>query len=830
MKKLLIVDGNSILNRAFYGIRPLTTKDGVPTNAVYGFVNILKKHLDALSPDYLACAFDLRAPTFRHKMYDGYKATRKGMPEELAEQLPIAKQAAEYMGFKVMSCEGWEADDILGTLAGMGDASGNIHSYILTGDRDSLQLITDTTSVVLVKTKEDIVYTPEKFGEEYGITPDQFVHVKALMGDTSDNIPGVAGIGEKTALKLISAAGSLDGLYADEKLGGAGKSASEKLRAGKENAYMSYDLAKISREAPVGVEIDDLEAKADNKALAELFIRLEFSALLKRFSLEEEQNPAVEMALPVISEGGVAALNREKMIAVSVKGNRLWATDGEKRVECNIADAGELLCGGVICHDYKKLCVACAPFNVEPKCIFDTMTAAYLLSPGESSYPISKIALRYLSVTVSDEGEEWYSHSLYDVLYSEIEKEGMKELLYNIEIPLSPVLASMEMLGFRLDANGLHNYIGELTALMRETEQRIYMLAGREFNINSPKQLGEVLFEEMGLPALKKTKTGYATDAETLSKLRAGNPIVEDILFYRQVAKLVGTYGENLIALCDDNGRIHTSFNQTGTATGRLSSVDPNLQNIPVRGELGRELRKFFVPENSDYVLLDADYSQIELRLLAEISGDENMREAFLSGEDIHRSTASKVFRVPLEMVTPQLRSRAKAVNFGIVYGIGDFSLAQDIGVSRKAAREYIDSYLATYTKVGEYLNNTKAEAREKGYTVTMFGRRRPIPELSAKNKNLQAFGERVAMNSPIQGSAADIIKIAMIGVYNALRESGIDARLILQVHDELIIECNKNCVEEASRILRDQMEGAVKTAVPLTAEVTVGDNWLDAK
>lgn len=828
MKKLLIVDGNSILNRAFYGIRPLTTKEGIPTNAVYGFVNILKKHIDALSPDYLACAFDMKAPTFRHKMYDGYKANRKGMPDELAEQLPIAKDAAKYMGFKVLTCEGWEADDILGTLAGMGDKEADIHSYILTGDRDSLQLITETTSVVLVKTKEDIVYTPELFSQEYGITPEQFVYVKALMGDTSDNIPGVMGIGEKTALKLISSAGDLNGLYADENLGGAGKSAKEKLLAGKDSAYMSYDLAKISREAPVGIELGELEAVPDNKALSELFVRLEFSALLKRFGLEEENTPSPEIEMPQLSEADIEALGDE--VAVAVNGEKIIATDGKIRICVDIEAARPVLEKGVICHDYKKLCIACAPHGIEPKCVFDTMTAAYLLSPGESSYPVSKLALRYLSATANEEGEEWFCHLMYPIILDELEKEGMTKLLYEIEIPLSPVLASMEVLGFRLDSDGLHSYMESLKALMHETEQRIYMLAGKEFNLNSPKQLGEVLFEEMGLPALKKTKTGYATDAETLSKLKAGNPIVEDILFYRQVAKLVGTYGDNLIALCDENGRIHTSFNQTGTATGRLSSVDPNLQNIPVKTELGRELRKFFVAENSDYVLLDADYSQIELRLLAEISGDETMREAFISGEDIHASTASKVFRVPLESVTKQLRSRAKAVNFGIVYGIGDFSLAQDIGVSRKAAREYIDNYLATYTKVDQYLNKTKAEAREMGYTVTMFGRRRPIPELSAKNKNLQAFGERVAMNSPIQGSAADIIKIAMINVYNALRTAGIDAKLILQVHDELIIECHKDCVAKASEILRECMENAVETTVPLTAEVSVGSNWLDAK
>lgn len=830
MKKLLIVDGNSILNRAFYGVRPLNTKDGLPTNAVYGFVNILKKHIDAISPDYMACAFDLRAPTFRHKMYDQYKANRKGMPDELAAQLPYAKEVAAALGFKVITCEGWEADDILGTLAFMGDSSGEVYSYVLTGDRDSLQLITDTTSVVLVKTKEDIVYNPEVFSAEYGITPEQFVHVKALMGDSSDNIPGVMGIGEKTALKLIAATGSLDGLYEDENLGGAGKSAKEKLINGKNDAYMSYDLAKISREAPLGIELAELGNTPDNKALGDLFVRLEFSALLKRFGVDgtSEEAEAVEVTVPDFSDCSVGDL--KSPVAVSYADGKLCLCDGEKRICADVEEVKDILQSGVICHDFKKLYKELSDYNIDVECIFDTMTAAYLLSPGESSYPVSKLALRYLSVPNCDGGEEWYVYKLYEVLSEELDKEGMTKLLHEIEIPLSPVLASMEMLGFRLDADGLHKYISELKALMNETEQRIYAMAGKEFNLNSPKQLGEVLFVDMGLPVLKKTKTGYATDAETLSKLKNSSPVVEDILFYRQIAKLVGTYGENLIALCDEKGRIHTSFNQTGTATGRLSSVDPNLQNIPVRGELGRELRKFFVPENDDYVLLDADYSQIELRLLAEISEDEHMREAFLSGEDIHASTASKVFNVPIEMVNSQLRSRAKAVNFGIVYGIGDFSLAQDIGVSRKAAREYIDNYLATYTKVDSYLNNTIADAREKGYTTTMFGRRRPIPELAAKNKNMQAFGERVAMNSPIQGSAADIIKIAMIGVHRALGESGIDAKLILQVHDELIIECNKNCVEEASRILRSEMENAVKTTVPLTAEVSVGDNWLDAK
>ena len=823
MKKLLIVDGNSILNRTFYGIRPLSTKDGIPTNAVYGFINILKKHLDALVPDMLVCAFDLKAPTFRHKMFDGYKANRKGMPDELAAQLPYAKEVADAMGFRVVTCEGWEADDILGTLASMGDGEG-IHSYILTGDRDSLQLITEDTSVILVKTKEDIVYTPERFFEEYGITPEQFVHVKALMGDTSDNIPGVAGIGEKTALKLIINTGSLDGLYADESLGGAGKSAKEKLLAGKDSAYLSYDLAKISREAPVGIELSQLASAQKDEALRELFIKLEFSAFLSRFNLSEATESAPAFTIPEIGEGSV-----EGLCAVALEGENIIAYDGKNRISASPEALRGTLESGVICHDYKKLYRALIPYGIEPVCVFDTMTAAYLLSPGESSYPISKLALRYLGVSCEG-GEDAVAFALRPVLEKELEEQGMTDVLKNIEIPLSPVLAEMEYEGFTLDCEGLRAYIRDLMRVQDELAARVYMAAGREFNINSPKQLGEVLFEEMGLPVLKKTKTGYSTDAETLSKLRAGNPIVEDILDYRHVAKLVGTYGENLIALCDDKSKIHTSFNQTGTATGRLSSVDPNMQNIPVKGEMGRELRRYFRAKSEDYVLLDADYSQIELRLLAEISGDEVMCAAFKDGVDIHSSTASKVFGVALDMVTPQLRSRAKAVNFGIVYGIGDYSLSQDIGVSRKAAREYIDSYLATYTGVDNYLKTTVSDAKEKGYTVTPSGRRRPIPELAAKNKNLQAFGERVAMNSPIQGGAADIIKIAMINVRDALRKAGIDAKLILQVHDELIIEAHRDCADAAAEILQREMENAVKTGVPLTADVGRGENWLEAK
>lgn len=836
MKKLLIVDGNSILNRAFYGIRPLTTKDGLPTNAVYGFVTILKKHLDALSPDYLACAFDLRAPTFRHKMYDGYKANRKGMPDELAAQLPWAKKVVGAMGFHIVECEGWEADDVLGTIAGMADSAGDIQSYILTGDRDSLQLITDTTSVVLVKTKEDIVFDEERFFEEYGVTPTQFIDVKALMGDTSDNIPGVAGIGEKTALKLIAACGSLDALYADEAMGGAGKSAKEKLSAGRESAYMSYELAKISREAPVGVGISDIENNGiDGASLCELFTRLEFSALIKRFDLNNIQASTPEISaaeVPAAAVIGADELKKFENIAVYTDGAALYASDGESIFKVSINEITGNVIPPVICHDLKALCKVFRENDITAECIFDTMSAAYLLSPGESAYPLDKTVLRYLGEQACDgEGAAaWYIYRLYGAMNGELEKEGMTAVLRDIEIPLSPVLADMERIGFKLDSEGLHGYISQLVSMQNVLSERIYLQAGREFNINSPKQLGEVLFEELGLPAKKKTKTGYSTSAEVLESLRPYHEIIEDILDFRQVTKLIGTYGENLIALADREGRIHTTFNQTGTATGRLSSLDPNMQNIPVRGQLGRELRRYFTATDDDHILIDADYSQIELRLLAEISGDEVMSQSFINGADIHASTAAKVFGIPEDMVTKELRSKAKAVNFGIVYGIGDFSLSQDLKVSRKAAREYIDSYLATYTGVDSYLKNTVEQARQDGYTTTVYGRRRPIPELGAKNKNLQAFGERVAMNSPIQGTAADIIKIAMINVHRALKESGLDARLILQVHDELIVEAHKSCADKVAEILKREMESAAKTKVPLEAEVAMGENWFDAK
>lgn len=839
MKTLLVIDGNSILNRAFYGIRPLSTKTGLPTNAVYGFITILKKHIDALAPDRILCAFDRKAPTFRHKMYDGYKATRKGMPEELAMQLPYAKEVAAAMGCCVVSMDGYEADDILGTASAMAETAGDTHTFILTGDRDSLQLVSEKTTVVLIKTKEDILYTPDVFRAEYGITPAQFVDVKALMGDTSDNIPGVPGIGEKTALKLIAQAGSLAAVYENLDELGLTKSVTEKLRTGEESARLSRDLAEIFRKVPMETCLICTDCAPDRAKLNELFTELEFTALKARFSLTDEDTSAAAKAAekipPFAPLGDASALPDGETIICALMGNGdLAAVCRDARVILP-ADAVQdvLAAHPVVCHDYKKLYAALTARGITPHCVFDTMLAAYLLSPGEGNYPIEKVAAQMLGCEVTEitpEAEAHLTARLYPILKTELESHGMTKLLGEIEIPLAEVLAEMEDAGFTLDADGLHEYITLLRRAADDLAAVIYEEAGAPFNINSPKQLGEVLFERIGLPPAKKTQRGYSTDAETLEKLRPYHPIIGHILDYRQLVKLTGTYGDNLIALMGADGKIHTCFNQTGTATGRLSSTDPNMQNIPVRGQLGRELRRYFTPADSDHILLDADYSQIELRLLAVLSGDRAMQDAFLSGEDIHRATASQVFRTPIDAVTPELRSRAKAVNFGIVYGIGEYSLSQDLGISRARAGEYIRNYLDTYPDVERYLDETVEAAKRDGYTTTMFARKRFIPELSSQNKNIRAFGERVAKNSPIQGTAADIIKIAMIRTRDALREAGIDAKLILQVHDELIVEVAKSDRDAAAEILSRAMEGAVSLAVPLTAEVSAGENWFEAK
>ncbi len=851
VKKMLVIDGNSILNRAYYGIRPLTNKNGLYTHAVYGMINIISRQVDSVRPDYCVVAFDLKAPTFRHKMYDGYKANRKGMPDELAVQLPYAKECMRALGYRVLTCEGYEADDILGTLS-RSAAEAGVHAYILTGDRDSLQLINDNVSVLLVKTKETLEYTESVFLESYGVTPDVFVDVKALMGDSSDNIPGVAGIGEKTALKLIADYGNMDALY--ERLDDLPLSASvkQKLTSGKDMAYLSKTLATIDTNAPIDTSLDASEYKgADNKTLYNLFMELEFFAFIKRFGLEGESREEAahtptetektengtrdkaEETAEEISEG-IAEYFSDKTVALSLGDGYIYISDGKKcaRVlENGVAETSLLANVRVVSHDYKETYKHFAAMGVKlGECAFDTMLAAYVLNSGRSKYLFEDVASIYLGTHEANGNTAQRVFALYEALSKEIESEKAHELLYGVEIPLARVLADMELAGFRIDVTGIEKYGCELMQMAEALKERIYSQAGEEFNINSPKQLGEVLFDKMGLPAPKKTKTGYSTDAETLGKLASRYEIIADILEYRHVTKLKSTYADGLVKAADAEGRIHTLFNQTGTATGRLSSAEPNLQNIPVRTEMGKRFRKYFIPRNDEYVIIDADYSQIELRLLAHVSGDKNMKHAFLNGEDIHTATAATVFGVPAEQVTPELRKRAKAVNFGIVYGIGEHSLSEDLGISRNEAKLYIESYLAGYPKVSEYLDRIKLKAREDGYVTTEFGRRRYIPELTASNKNVQKFGERVAMNSPIQGTAADIIKIAMIRVAERLREACVDATLILQVHDELLIECRRTQAEDVKKILVECMEGSVNFSVPLDVEANIGETWYDAK
>lgn len=824
MKKLLVIDGNSILNRAFYGVKPLSSSEGIPTNAIFGFVNILNKNLEAIKPDYAAVAFDLKAPTFRHKMYDGYKSGRKGMPEELAEQLPYAKQIVTILGLTVLEKEGYEADDILGTLAALADDSTD--SYILTGDRDSLQLINDKTTVLLATNNEPITFNRAAFVEKYGVQPEQFVDVKALMGDSSDNIPGVAGIGEKTALKLISEFGSLDTLYAALPAPSLSAGVNAKLEAGRESAFLSRTLAKICTEMPLDKDFSDIARRELDRGEAyKLFTKLELSSFIKKFALDSEvPEETAEFPLPTsdkfVEGADFYAINYFDGVLTVCDGKTIYKTADKVEIE-------QIILGqNCVCYDYKEIYKRLAKDGIAfDKCLSDIMLAAYVLNPGESGYELSKLVLRFLGNTPSENIETaQYIYEIYHETDKKIIAENAEKLLSDIELPTAKVLGKMELSGFKIDRDGIERYGEQLLMLEKELAERIYWAAGGEFNINSPKQLGEVLFERLGLPHGKKTKTGYSTNAETLEKLRPYNEIIEDILDYRQVAKLRSTYAEGLLREADETGRIHTNFKQTGTATGRLSSTEPNLQNIPIKTELGREFRRYFIAENENYVLIDADYSQIELRILAHISGDENMIRAFTAGEDIHTATAARVFGVNPESVTLEMRKRAKAVNFGILYGMGEFRLANDLHISMKQAKQYIESYLASYPKIAEYLDRVKEEARRDGYVTTMMGRRRYIPELAGKNKNLQAFGERVAMNSPIQGSAADIIKIAMINVAEKLK--GLDARLILQVHDELLIEASLDCADAAEQILREEMENAVKLSVPLDVDISVGENW----
>ncbi len=835
MKKLLAIDGNSIINRAFYGIKPLTNKDGLYTHAVYGMLNIITSQMQSVTPDMIIAAFDLKAPTFRHKMYDGYKATRKGMPEELAVQLPYAKKVLDAMGITVCGVEGYEADDILGTLSSFADD--DLHVYILTGDRDSLQLIDKNCTVLLASTGETKEFGRDEFYEKYGIEPSDYVDAKALMGDSSDNIPGVKGIGEGTAMPLIAKYKNIDNLYNDIDNAPVGPSAKQKLKDGKESAYLSRELALICKSVPLPFTLEEAEAKKEDKQeLLALFSQLEFSNYIKRFGLDgisSEENKAYFKLTD-------KAPQTKDVLYSLYRGEFNFIYDGENGYAVTKDLEPEFLSSNrFILPDAKAEYYKYENTNV----VFDTSVAAYLINSSEGDYSPEKLSFRYLKTNDQTEREITEDKistnetklcrdqfEIYKILSQRIDCEGVSKLYYETELPLCRVLYDMEKHGFCVDTEGLKQFGVQLNARLEEIKTRIYMQTGEEFNINSPKQLGHILFEVLHLPAEKKTKTGYSTNAEVLEKLRPISPVIDDILEYRAITKLIGTYVDGMLEVCDGDGIVHTSFNQTVTATGRLSSKEPNLQNIPIRTELGRELRKFFIPKRSDRTLVDADYSQIELRLLAAISGDENMLSAFEHGIDIHTQTASQVFRVPLEAVSPEMRKRAKAVNFGIVYGIGAFSLSQDIHVSKKAAEKYISDYLAAYPGVSAYLENIKAEAKKSGYVTTLFGRRRYIPELKSAKKPEQAFGERVAMNSPIQGTAADIIKIAMVNTYNALKKSGCDAHLILQVHDELIIEADKKDAEKIKKLLVDEMENAVSVGVKLSVEATSGDTWYECK
>lgn len=839
MKKILCIDGNSILNRQFYGIRPLSTPDGFPTNAIFGFVNVLMRQIETLEPDYAAVAFDLKAPTFRHKMYSEYKAGRKPMPEDLARQMPVAKDICRAMGISVLELEGYEADDILGTLASEADRSqGDIEAYVLTGDRDSLQLISDSVKVLLATNTDTVTFDDAAFFEKYGVHANQYVDVKALMGDSSDNIPGVPGIGEKTAFKMIADLGSLDAVY--EKLDEIKLTPNKRaiFENGRESAFMSRTLATISRDVPLGKTLEDIAYEGIDRALTkELFVRYNLLSAIKRLGLDREESESEETC----SGGDLNRICAERTdvsrisgdeLAFSLSDGKAYLSDGEKLycVEINKALEDFLNTKKIIAFDCKEIYKSLESYGVHWRnCYFDAMLGAYVDDSSQSAYTVERLVSTYLAAIYNSEvNDAVYLALLWKNIEQKLEESGQLRLIYDIEMPAAAVLCDMEIEGFKIDREGIFEYGLELDEEARALESRIYMAAGEEFNINSPKQLGEVLFEKMMLPTGKKTKTGYSTGADILEKLRKYHPIIDDILDYRQVTKLKSTYVDGLLKSTDQDGICHTTFKQTGTATGRLSSVNPNLQNIPVRTEAGRRFRRYFVPKSDGNVLIDADYSQIELRVLAHISGDENMREAFLSGEDIHTATAARVFGVAPEYVTGEMRKRAKAVNFGILYGMGEFSLAEDLKISRAQAKEYIESYLASYSGIDGYLKNVIAQAREDGYTTTLFGRRRYIPELSASNKNLQNFGERVARNSPIQGSSADIIKIAMINIDKKLKESGTRAKLLLQVHDELLIECPREHAERVLEMLKSEMESAVDMNVPLMVEANIGENWLE--
>ena len=850
--KLMIIDGHSIVNRAFYGVRDLTAKDGTPTNAIYGFLMILQKLIAEEEPAGICVAFDVKGPTFRHGQYADYKATRKAMPEELAVQFPLVKEILAAMGIPHYEMEGYEADDLIGTIAARCDDLG-WKASIVTGDKDDLQLITDRVGVKLITSRmgqtQTTDYTPEKFQEVYGFSPRQFVDLKALMGDSSDNIPGVPGVGEKTATDLILRYGTLERIYRELPDLEIKDSLRKKLQGGEESARMSYDLATIRRDVPLAFTPEDsLRKPMDKAALGDIFSRLGFHSLLSKFGLDGlsrggETVAKVQLEHIQTQEDLMDLLQRAK-VADYVSVHPLEGLDGveigeEDRVSVVLWSAvGEaynpflqtLFSSQVskVGHHIKDAMTALLREGIaaEGYC-FDTAIGAYLLDPTLSEYGLARLSTQYLNAQAAEPAH--IIHSLYPVLRRKLTDKGLMDVLLQIELPLCSVLARMEHRGFLVDRGALRSFGDMLAAWIDSTQREIFDLAGQEFNINSPKQLGQILFTVLGLPPVKKTKTGYSTNVEVLERLKDQHPVISKIMDFREYTKLKSTYADGLSRTIDPDGRIRSHFQMTVTATGRLSSTEPNLQNIPIRKELGGEIRKMFVAP-SGWVLVDADYSQIELRLLAHISGDKTMQAAFTKREDIHRVTASQVFDVSPEEVTPLMRSRAKAVNFGIVYGISPFSLAQDIGVSPIEAKRYIENYLEKYSGVRDYMSRIVEEAREAGQVKTLFGRIRPLPELSSSNFNTRSFGERVALNMPIQGTAADIMKLAMIHVDRRLREEGLEARLVLQVHDELLVECPEGEAERVAALLEEEMEEVITLSVPLTAEAHSGKTWFDAK
>ena len=890
--KLMILDGNSVINRAFYGVRLLSTRDGLYTNAIFGFLNILDKMRQEERPEALCVAFDLHGPTFRHEQYNQYKATRHGMPEELAQQMPVMKDVLRAMNIPIYACQGWEADDVIGTVAKRCSAEG-WDCVIVTGDRDSLQLVDDRITVKLIVTKggqtASTNYTPEVFRAEYGFAPIRLIDLKALMGDSSDNIPGVAGVGPKTATDLLLKYGTLDGVYENLTPQNMKGKLFEKLENGKENAYLSYDLASIRLNAPIAFRPGDaLIAEPDKQALYDLFLRLNFVKLIDKYHLREaaavafKSRPSAqseESVLPVsngVSENAsvrvvesreefdalladwkqaeqvaLAASEDLEVLAVQSK-NASPALLRRDKLGLAFDFALSALFSGevrLMVHGSKellrRLMERCLPTE---GIVFDTEVAAYLLDAARGKYELSRLALDHcqLQLPIQKEliaagateesarqtvllAETAALLALHKPLTAGLREQKLESLYSEIELPLCAVLAEMEVEGVLVDADALHRFDAMLKTRILDAQEAIYRDAGGDFNVNSPKQLGEVLFERLGLPAGKKTKTGWSTNVEVLEKLRDKHPIIGRIMEYRTLTKLQATYAEGLLKVVGPDGRVRTTFQNTVTATGRLSSTDPNLQNIPVRTDLGAEIRKMFVPA-SGCVFVDADYSQIELRVLAHMADDKAMQTAFNSGEDIHRVTASQVFGVPLEEVTPQMRRSAKAVNFGIVYGISEFSLAEDVGVSRAEAKVYIDSYLQRYHGVRDFMAAVVEQGTAQGYVATLYGRRRYLPELKDGKYLVREAAKRMAMNTPIQGTAADIIKIAMLRVDRALKAAGLAAKLVLQVHDELIVECPETEAETVQTLITREMEAAAQLAVPLTAEAKVGKSWYEAK